>query len=73
MQTAKKTLILAQLFISCMMAFLMTGLFSFIELGLTQTWLMTWLHHFAVAWPIAFLLSLVVGNLGFKMAIKLTQ
>jgi len=69
----KKTIIFAQFFIPLMMAFLMTGIFSFIELGFTIFWLITWTKHFIIAWPIAFCLSLVVGNLGFKLAHKITS
>ncbi|HGF7192462.1 TPA: DUF2798 domain-containing protein [Vibrio cholerae] len=68
----KKTLIVAQLFISLMMAFLMTGIFSFLELGMSHVWLQTWMSKFIVAWPIAFILSIFVGNLGFKLATKVT-
>ncbi|EGR0730457.1 DUF2798 domain-containing protein [Vibrio cholerae] len=68
----KKTLIVAQIFISLMMAFLMTGIFSFFELGMTLVWLQAWMSKFIVAWPIAFILSIFVGNLGFKLATKLT-
>lgn len=70
MQT--RTLLLAQFFISTLMALLMTGLFSFVELGLTQIWAQVWLEHFLTAWPIAFILSLVVSNLSFWMATRLT-
>ncbi|EPW7036677.1 DUF2798 domain-containing protein [Vibrio parahaemolyticus] len=69
----KQTLIIAQIFISLMMAFLMTGIFSFFDLGMTQIWLQTWMKHFIVAWPIAFILSIFVGNLGFKLANKVTS
>ena len=69
----KQTLIVAQIFISFMMAFLMTGIFSFFELGMTQAWLHTWIKHFIVTWPIAFVLSIFVGNLGFKLANRVTS
>jgi len=69
----KQTLILAQIFISLMMAFLMTGIFSFAELGMTQLWLQTWMKHFFIAWPIAFVLSIFVGNAGFKLANRITS
>ncbi|WGV99156.1 DUF2798 domain-containing protein [Vibrio sp. YMD68] len=69
----KQTLIIAQIFISFMMAFLMTGIFSFIELGMTKVWLYTWMTHFITAWPIAFVLSIFVGSLGFKFANKVTS
>ncbi len=69
----KHTLIIAQIFISLMMAFLMTGIFSFVELGMTKAWLYTWMKHFVTAWPIAFVLSIYVGTLGFKLANKVTS
>ena len=71
--TDTKTIILAQVFISCMMAFLMTGIFSFLSLGATQQWLHAWPRAFMTAWPIAFVLSLGVGKLSFRMATALTR
>ncbi|PMH43258.1 MFS transporter [Vibrio sp. 10N.286.49.B3] len=68
----KQTLITAQALISLMMAFLMTGIFSFLELGFSAVWLEVWMSHFIVAWPIAFILSLFVSKIAFKAAIKLT-
>ncbi|WP_432463448.1 DUF2798 domain-containing protein [Agarivorans sp. QJM3NY_33] len=67
-----KTIIIAQFLISLMMAFLMTGIFSFIELGFNAQWLSIWLERFLLAWPIAFLLSLVVSKVSFGIALKLT-
>lgn len=69
----KQTILVAQLFISFMMALLMTGIFSFFELGMTHAWLRAWMGHFMIAWPIAFVLSIVVGAIGFKLAIKITS
>lgn len=69
----KQTILVAQFIISFMMALLMTGIFSFFELGMTQTWLEAWMRHFIVAWPIAFVLSIIVGAIGFKLAIKITS
>ena len=66
--TDTKTIIIAQIFISCMMAFLMTGIFSFLSLGPTILWLQAWSGAFIEAWPIAFVLSLGVGKLAFKLA-----
>ena len=70
--TDTKTIIIAQIFISCMMAFLMTGIFSFLNLGPTLQWLQDWSWCFVRAWPIAFVLSLVVGKLAFKLAGAIT-
>lgn len=67
-QTAKATIILAQVFISCMMAFLMTLIFTGVPLGFGEGWVVEWLRRFITAWPVAFLLSLVVGPLSFRLA-----
>lgn len=66
----KKVLLLAQGFITMMMAFSMSGVMSLIALGPTRQWLMEWPIAFIVAWPIAFCFTQFVGPLGFKMAYK---
>ena len=68
----KKTMILAQLLISFMMAALMCGIMGLIALGPTSAWLVAWPRQFIIAWPIAFVLSLVVGKVAFAIAIPLT-
>jgi hypothetical protein len=71
--TTKKTLILAQCFISLSMAFLMTGIFGFIGHGPTFEWLRVWMTNFVTAWPIAFVLSMVTGKYSFMLAHRLTR
>lgn len=66
--TDKKTLILAQALIACMMAGLMTGIFGFLHLGPTTAWLTEWAKSFLIAFPTAFVLSLGVGPLAFRLA-----
>ncbi|WP_353471132.1 DUF2798 domain-containing protein [Salipiger sp. H15] len=66
MTTSRSTLILAQLFISGSMSFLMTGIFAAVPLGFASGWAATWMHHWIAAWPVAFVLSLIVGPLCFK-------
>lgn len=51
----------------------MTGIFSFIPMGLSLEWLKTWAEHFIVAWPIAFVLSLFVSRSSFSLAMRLTR
>ncbi|QFY61196.1 DUF2798 domain-containing protein [Rhizobium grahamii] len=68
-----KTLLIAQLFISGMMAFMMTGFFGFLHLGPSAEWLREWSHSFVIAWPVAFCLSLGVGKLSFKLAAMITR
>ena len=71
--TNKKTLILAQALIACMMAGLMTGIFGFLHFGATETFLAEWGRSFLMAFPLAFLLSLGVGPLAFRLARLMTR
>lgn len=68
-----KTILVAQFLISLMMAFLMTGIFSLLNLGVSLATLKIWLMQFITAWPMAFVLSLGVSKLAFAIAYKLTN
>ena len=70
--TDTKTIVIAQALISCMMAWLMTGFFGFLHFGPTTAWLREWFGAFVIAWPVAFVLSLFVGRLGFSIAGRIT-
>ena len=67
----KKTLLLAQVFITFMMAASMSGIMSLLALGPTSQWLHVWPRQFAIAWPIAFVLTMVVSRLGFGLAVRI--
>ena len=67
-----KTLLIAQIIISCLMAFCMTGIFGFLALGPTAQFLAAWPKSFAMAWPVAFVLSMVIGKFAFAIAGRLT-
>jgi hypothetical protein len=67
--TEKKILLVAQGFITLMMAASMSGIMSLIALGPTREWLTQWPVAFITAWPIAFCLTLFVGPLGFKLSV----
>ena len=69
---SRATMILAQVFISMMMAFLMTLIFTAIPMQFSPGWVGAWLGRFIRAWPIAFALSLVIGPLAFRMARAIT-
>lgn len=73
MTHSTRTILLAQVFISCMMAALMTGIFGFANLGATRDFLVQWGQSFVTAWPIAFLLSLGVGPIAFKLANRVNR
>ncbi|MBZ4022988.1 hypothetical protein CKO11_11010 [Rhodobacter sp. TJ_12] len=68
----KLTIIVAQVFISCLMALLMTFFFAVLPEALRTDfapgWGWIWLRDWLTAWPVAFVLSLGVGPLAFKLA-----
>lgn len=68
----KKTIILAQFFISLMMCFLMTGYATIWVVGFNSGFISFWAHSFITAWPVAFIFAMICGGLGFKLATKLT-
>ncbi|WMT87630.1 DUF2798 domain-containing protein [Pelagibacterium sp. 26DY04] len=70
--TDKKTLLLAQIFITFMMALSMSGIMSLLQLGATAQWLTIWPRQFIIAWPIAFVLTMVISRLGFALAHRIT-
>lgn len=70
MQT-KSLILLSQVFISMMMAFLMSGIMGAIAMGVSWNWLTHWPVAFITAWPIAFVLSMGVGPLSFKLASRI--
>lgn len=51
-----------------MMATLMTGIFGFLKLAATAAFVQQWGESLVMAWPIAFMLSLVVGPITLKLA-----
>lgn len=69
----KKMIIVAQFFISGMMALFMSGVMSVIHMGFTSVWLAQWGPNFLTAWPIAFVASMVVGPIGFALARKVLR
>lgn len=56
----RKSLVLAQLLITLLMAASMSGIMAMIALGPTREWLHAWPLPFIIAWPIAFVLPLAV-------------
>ncbi len=70
---SKKTLLIAQFLISATMAFLMTGYATALADGFAPGFVGLWLTRFITAWPVAFVLSLLVGPLAFWLAARLTQ
>ncbi|MYM55032.1 DUF2798 domain-containing protein [Thalassovita mangrovi] len=69
----RKTLIVAQLLITVMMAVLMSGFMSLIAIGPTAEWLAGWPRQAITAWPIAFILTQGVSPLAFALAVRVTK
>lgn len=65
----KKTLLLAQVLITFMMALSMSGIMSLIAMGPTAEWLRAWPWQFITAWPIAFVLTMFVSRIAFGLAV----
>lgn len=72
-QQNKKTIIIAQILISFLMALSMTGIFTFSQLGFSFDTVEQWLSRFIIAWPIAFALSIPISKLSFKLANKISN
>ena len=68
---SRKVVLSAQVFISGMMAFLMTGFFAILHLGLTARTVEVWASTFITGWPVAFCFSLVVSPIAFMLAGRL--
>lgn len=69
----KKTLLLAQVFITLMMAASMSGIMSLLAVGPSAGWPLIWAKEFAIAWPIAFCLTFVASRIAFAMARRITR
>lgn len=72
-QQNKKTIIIAQILISFLMALSMIGIFTFAQLGFSFEAVEQWLSRFIIAWPIAFTLSIPISKLSFKLANKISN
>ena len=70
---SKKLIITAQVFISGMMAFLMTGFFAFVYNGFHAETVSLWMETFVRGWPVAFIFSLFVSPLAFFFAGKIVK
>lgn len=67
----KPVLLTAQLIISGLMALMMSGIMLVINAGFVDGLFRFWMGAFFTAWPIAFVLSLGVGPIAFRLAFAL--
>ncbi|MGN0932235.1 DUF2798 domain-containing protein [Falsigemmobacter intermedius] len=64
----KKVLIIAQILMTLMMAFSMSGIMMLVALGPHEGFFREWMSQFIIAWPIAFLMTQVVSRIAFPLA-----
>lgn len=65
---SKKHVLLSQVFMTLIMASLMSGTMSLIFTGPSMEWLAAWPGQFLIAWPIAFALTMVAWPASLRMA-----
>ncbi len=53
------------------MSFVLAGFFTWMNLGFTQIWLPAWVTGFLIGWPVAFVLSALVGKRVNQLAQRL--
>lgn len=66
-----KTLIIAQIIMTCMMACSMSGIMLYIAIGPVEDFLSQWGKQIIIAWPIAFVLTQGVSRVAFPLAGKI--
>jgi len=69
----KKFALIAQVFMTFMMALTMSGIMSLIELGPTMVWLNHWPKIFLIAWPTAFVLTMVTWPTAMAVTRKILR
>jgi hypothetical protein len=69
----KKTLLIGQVLMTFLMALSMSGILSAIMMGLTAEWLAHWPQQFIIAWPIAFVMTLIWSRVAFPLAGRLSR
>ncbi|WP_188254811.1 DUF2798 domain-containing protein [Pseudaminobacter soli (ex Zhang et al. 2022)] len=69
----KRTVLISQLLMTFMMAVSMSGIMSLLSLGPTAAWLDIWPKQFLIAWPVAFVLTLVAWPLSMALTRRLVR
>ena len=63
----KMTLVLSAI-MSLAMSCVLSGLFTLMAFGISERWGRAWISGFAVGWPLAFALSLLIGRPARRLA-----
>lgn len=70
---AKHAHVLFAFFMSCFMGFMMSGIVTLINQGLSTQYLMQWMHAFVRVWPIAFVLIFLLRPLVTRIVSNLVM
>lgn len=63
----KRTILISQIIMTFMMSSSMSGIMLLIAIGPTDVWLEIWPKQFLMAWPIAFVLTMVTWPLSMLL------
>ena len=69
----KRTILISQLLMTFMMALSMSAIMLLIAVGPTAAWLEAWPKQFLIAWPIAFILTMVAWPLAQTLTRLITR
>jgi hypothetical protein len=73
MHPEKKVQIITAILMSAFMSLLLSGFFSWLNLGFTLIWLKAWAIGFSMGWPLALGTVLIVGRPIRQLAIRLAK
>ena len=73
MRPELKLQIITGVIMSFAMSLTLAGFFTWLNRGLSPDLPVAWFRSFAISWPIAFLLAMVVGPQARKLATRLTK
>ncbi len=71
MHPETKIQIATAIMMSCVMSALLSGFFTWLNLGFTSRWLTAWAGGFAMGWPLALAMVLVIGKPIRRIAVRL--
>lgn len=69
----RKSALLAQVFMTFMMAAAMSGIMGLVAIGPSIEWLTAWPRQFLVAWPVAFALTMVAWPAAMRLSRAVTR
>ncbi|MCZ8377181.1 MAG: DUF2798 domain-containing protein [Beijerinckiaceae bacterium] len=59
--------------LSCVMAFLMTAVVTYLNIGTPPDFIARWLHAFVIAWPLAYIAALIASPIARRGTMLILQ